>query len=522
MAEWGANRKQTRMYPDQIAWHSLGLVPERSDRTAFPSADGDLLGYLVDLWSATADVERGSSGARSRRIAERLRGWQRRGARLTWGVPGDDCKPIIPWLGKRLAWWPAGIPAGRRVGLVSSRLGRDLESRARWFAALRTACMHLEHRHDLVVTARSISTQKFVRRGGELFGLRVLELEVADRSAEDPSRWGRKLLQADPELDDRSLRLHLSPAVESLDEEAAWARTPLADRAVVAFSDRLLVLHARDRGNVQHLVSCRLSSNGFPAGSLFLALGDDLVPPSLARPWMDAGAVGWYLQNVEEGDATIAPVPWYRADFLPSPSAPIRRLTGMPEPDGLTHWTRRRQGPWPDQGPADYLDDLILDRRGADHSAFAALWRIVQQRRLVATSDLIRGAAPVVCFTQVPLSEWAEHRSFRPHLSRWDFEPFGIRIARPWLAARGAEAVRYGDQDLWNALPEHQRPFFQQRFTRSDQGHPIDWSFEREWRHPGDVLLDELPADAAQLFVPSLADARRISRISPWPIIVLR
>ncbi len=509
------------MHQDQIAWQRWGLMPERTDRTSPPPADRDLLEYLVDQWSAAADVQRGSVGARSHRIAERLRGWYHRGARLTWGIPGNASKPIGPWLGRRLAWWPAGIPSGRMVGLISSRLGRDLESRTRWFAALRTACMHLEHRRDLLVTARSIATQKFVRRAGELFGVPVLEVHVADGSDGDPSRWSRRLLETDPASDDRSLRLQLSPPVESIDEGAAWARTPPADRAVVALSDRLLVLHARDRGNVQHLVTCRLSSNGFPAGSLFLALGDDLVPPALAQPWMAAGAVGWYLQSVEEDETTVDPTPWHRADPIPSPSAPIRRLSGMPPWDGLTHWTRRRAGPWPDQGPADYLDDLILDRRGADHSAFAALWRIVQQRRLVATSDLVRGAVPVVCFTRVPLSEWADRRSFRPHLSRWDFEPFGIRIERSWLSALGAQTVRYGDQDLWDALPEHQRPFFQQRYTRNDQGQPIDWSIEREWRHRGDVLLDDLPADSAQLFVPTLADARKISRISPWPVIVL-
>ena len=522
LAEWGGGeRKRGQMHQDRIAWQSLGLTPDRTDRTSLPSADEDLLAYLEHQWSAAAEVERGSVGARSRRIAARLRAWQRRGARLTWGIPGDGNKPIDPWLGQRLAWWPAGIPAGRMVGLISSRLGRELEARQRWFAALRTACMHLDHRHDLLVTARSISTQKYVQRAGELFGVRVLELEVADRSSGDPSRWGRSLLETDPETTDPSLRLQLSPPLQTIDEDAAWAPTPPADRAVVALSDRLIVLHARGSGNVQRLVLCRLNSDLFPEASVFLALGPDLVPPELAQPWMDAGAVGWYLQNTDEAETTIDPGPWYLADSMRSPSAPIRRLSGLPERDGLTHWTRRRQGPWPDQGPADYLDDLILDRHGADHSAFAALWRIVQHRRLVATSDLIRGAAPVVCFTQVPLAEWTDRRSFRPHLSRWDFEPFGIRIQRSWLSARGAEAVRYGDQDLWDALPEHQRPFFQKRFTRNDQGHTIDWSIEREWRHPGDLLLDELPSDSAQLFVPTLADARQIARISPWPVIVL-
>jgi hypothetical protein len=504
-----------------VQMEHLGLLPDDVDRSSFADVGEDLLEWLERVWSEAAGQQTGAAGRRCQRIAARLGAWRQRGARLTCGIPGVADKPWETWLGARLAWWPEGVPDGHMVGLISSRLGRDLEHRRPWFTALRAACMNLEHRQDVLVTARSISTHAFVRRAGELFGLRVLELDFGDRSCQEVGRWGRQLLDANAEAEAQALRVRLSPLCGEFCLEPDLAETPLADRAVVALSDRLIVLSARDRGNVERLVSHRLKAEGFPAASVFLALGDNLVPGDLAHPWMDAGAVGWYLQTAGGPASAVELAPWRAADVSNLHSAPIRRLAAVPQRDLLTHWTRRRSGPWPDQRPADYVDDLILDRRGADHSAFAALWRIVQTRRLIATSDLVRGSQPVVCFTEVPLGDWTSHRLFRPHLSRWDFEPFGISIDRSWLSDRGAQAVIYGDDDLWQSLSDQQRPFFQKRITRSSHGASIDWSVEREWRHRGDVLLHEVPAESAWVFVPTFGHARSIAAISPWPIIVL-
>jgi hypothetical protein len=504
-------------------WEAMelaGLLPVGVAVASLPACGDDLLGELGRVWSEAAGRERGSTGGRCRRIAERLRAWQQRGSRLTLGIPDLADRPFDPWLGLRLAWWPAGLPSGRKVGLVSSRLGRDLETRRRWFAALRAACMSLDHDRDVLVTARSISTQKFVQRAGALFGVRVLEVDVWDQPDRDAARWGVRLLESDP-ADDAGPALVLSPPYEPSADESLTSETPAADRAVVALSDRLIVLSARPGGNVDRLVARRLAARGFPAASVFVALGDELVPRELAEPWMDAGAVGWYLQDAEDPQEPAEEVPWRMADSPRQRGAPVRRLAAGLHGDRLTHWTRRRGGPWPDEREADYLDDLILDRGGADHSAFAALWRIVQTRRLIATGDLVRGAAPVVCFTEVPLAELQQHRLFRPHLARWDFEPFGISIDRSWLQQHGAQAVRYGDQELWESLSDEQRPFFQKRTTLTRNGHLIDWSAEREWRHRGDMALDEVPPESALVFVPTLGHARQIAAISPWPVIVL-
>ena len=57
--------------------------------------------------------------------------------------------------------------------------------------------------------------------------------------------------------------------------------------------------------------------------------------------------------------------------------------------------------------------------------------------RLIASSEFVRGETPVVSLTAVPLGEIRTLRTYRSHLSRWDFEPYGICIRRDWLQRRG-------------------------------------------------------------------------------------
>ncbi len=508
------------------AFRDAGLLPARAgEEPSIPSPEwgDDTLDVLLAIWRSSAGVCRGSAARSRERVVERLEQWRAHGARLTWGVPGASATVGKAWLGVRLAWWPNGVPRGRRIGLVSSRLGGDLGHRQSWFAALRTACLHLDVRHDLLLTARSITTQRFVRRAAELFGIRVVEITVGnEQKRASCHRWGQCVLARDPEGQESIPQVWLSPASSSLQPpEQSLVKLPVADRVVFALSERLIVLSARAQGNVARLVAHRLAAGNFPSASVYLALGPDLVAPRLAVPWMASGAVGWHLRAVPPADGGWIQPPWNMVRSR-NRSAPIRKIPRRPDWSLLTHWTRQPSGPWPDQSADDYLDDLILDRGGVDHSALAALCRIVRTRELIATGTLIRGGVRMVCFTEVSLEELPRLRSFRSHLSRWDFEWYGICIDRTWIAARGGRPVRYGERDEWILLSAEERPYFQPRFSRTRGGRIIDWSIEREWRHAGDLSLDQLPAEAALVFVPEVGEARKIAPISPWPVIVLQ
>lgn len=442
------------------------------------------------------------------------------GAALTLGVPRDHHAAIERWLGPRLAWWPQGIPVGHWVGLVSSRLGRELDLRRAWFTVLRAACGKFGKRQSLLVTAQGTTTAQFVCRCSTLFNTEVLQIHEPAHQ-QTIVDWLRQIASTCMgNQHPNRYEVFLSPPLcESSPEKTDQEDIPFRDRAVVAFSDELIVLHARSRGVIDHLVSRRLADDAWSKPSIYVALGAGLTSTRLADQFMSAGAVGWIVQEPLQttpaanrnddatGDGTDAPI-------IPMPVVETW--------DFLSHFTRRRYGPWPDQSEGEFLDDLILEREGADHSALASLRRILGQRRIAGTGEAIRGGFRVVSFTAVPLPEMQSRRVFRPHRGRWDFEPYGLCIRRDWAVARSMKPVNYGDESLWNQLSPAEQPFFQLSHTHNDEPQQvIDWTGEQEWRHLGDVEISDLPPDAGLVFVPTWAEAESLASVSRWPIVVV-
>lgn len=448
------------------------------------------------------------------------------GSALTWGVPGVDENTFQRWLGPRWAWWPSGIPAGRRIGLASSRVGRKLETRATWFTVLRAACAKIDPVNELLVSTAETTSAPFVERAAALFGLRRIHIEVAPDNLE-VAAWWRKMRTKHPSAPAVDVfPVFLSPEVETVNQGESTVEplppnlrdAPSRDRALVAISDQLLVSHVRPNGHHHQLLRLRLGDSAWPLASVQVAVGDDLLTGNLRDELLDMGAVGWYLygaaptdnrQNTVENPRTVAPRP--------------NAIISLPDPQAwpyLTHCTRQRHGAWPDETENEYLDSLLVPQTAADRSAFAALRRIVQMQRLLATPAANRGGHPVVSFTAVPVAELMPLRTFRPHRGRWDFEPYGICIRRDWLAASPCRAVRYGNDALWNSLTADERPFFQ--VATSGRGkNKIYWTLEKEWRHLGDVDLAPLPSESAFLFVPTHAEAMQLAKISRWPVAIV-
>jgi hypothetical protein len=361
-----------------------------------------------------------------------------------------------------------------------------------------------------------------------LFGLRLLLVRVADRDAEMAS-WLEDLARRLPSASSQVTELWLSPPA---DTNAACELTsaPPQDVAAVALSDRLLVVSLRPHGNMHRLVAARLETSRWPTASVYVAVGPGLVNKGVADSLLRLGAVGWLVWDDQLGTAdverrfaraAVGPPGIGRDTFSDNRSDRPASIVDLPRTRPwpyLTHCTRRRDGPWPGQTPADYWDELILGHPAADRSALAALARIVASRKLLATAATVRGTTPVVSFTEVPLDELPALRAFRPHLARWDFEPYAFCVRRQWLAARGARPVVYGDENLWNALSNRDRPLFHKSVTARGG---TDWSREREWRHVGDVDLEALPPLAGLVCVPTRDEAEHMARLSRWPVTVL-
>ncbi len=512
------------------------------------------LGADVLPWLSEA-AQRASAGAtqtRPKRQAEslaRVISWAKQsGAKFTFGWPECDARPIDHWIGPRLMWWPRGVPDGRKVAWVSSRLGQAIDERPDWFAVLRSAAAKLDPARDVLLTVPSTTVDRFLERAAVLFQLRRLRVHLDEQrtlvdwltrlrrqlwrsclthDSEPPSS---KRDDADGEL--AGSDVFVSPNVgwallpvpfsKNKDgQECPSYELPLSDRVLIAAADQVFALQIRPSGNLHQLLRARLSDTAWPPASVWLALGEALVSNHVANELQSLGAVGWWLFSADAASVHQRTGTSTEAD---ASCVGHKRLTELPWLDGdyFVHWTRRRVGPWPDQSEADFIDELLLWQDSASHSAFAALSRIVQQRRLIASAAGIRGDAAVVSLSAKPLRVLTKQRTFRAHRGRWDCEAYGLCLRREWLQARGAKPVIYGDDAQWSALPNCDRPFFQLKTTRSRRGAKlIDWSQEAEWRVPQDLDLSEARRDDLWLFVPTEAEARQLAAISPWPVLVV-
>ncbi|MFW6170243.1 MAG: hypothetical protein ACODAD_07115 [Planctomycetota bacterium] len=472
----------------------------------------DLVPFLLSAWKkslARAETQQ------QRRLARRMVVWleeQMAGPGvLSWGMPGNGGQRVRDWAGERLIWWPSGVPQGRWIGIISSRLGRALEKQRTWFAALRHTCRGLDPDQTVMLTSARTTTSCYLERCSELFRIPLLRLELPPARQRVAQWFPPRVNRRPPPLSssNRAWLALVSPPLDGVPEN----EPPLRDRLVVAASDHVFALRMRAGGYTEQLVRRRVTENAAcPAAEVSLAIGSRLVPKPLAHSLPTAA---WLTVDAPPLRENVAVPPG--TTHSGAAVIPMRQLAVA---DYLTHCTRGAAGPWPDQTVEAYHDALILDREEADHSALATLARIAAQAKLLATSRAIRGGARVVCFTAVPLQQLKNLHTFRAHRGRWDFEPYGICISRNWLQRQGTRMVRYGTQSLWDKLAPSERPFFQRR--RGGKHDQIDWSVEREWRHLGDVDLTDLPSDAATLFVPTVDAARWLSPLSRWPVTVLQ
>lgn len=428
-------------------------------------------------------------------------------------------------LGPRLVWRSA--KPTRCLGVVSSRLGRKPDSMSVWFRTLRSACAQAVERGEMILTGQGTTTEPFVHRCQELFGVPTCELKVSANSC--LRDWFHEELPAATTKADQLI--HISP---SLERNASVTLPEVAeiDRAVAAISDRLVALSVRKGGNWHKLLRWRLDRTRLGRGTTFFAIEDSLTPKSVGNELFVQGAVGW---TCVPGGVDSATAMRGRPGSVKSSVDRTQRFQPrivLPTNSGflrdwcerneyLTHCTRRRYGPWPGQTKAEYIDDLILARDDANHSALAALNRIIRMQCLLATNDSSPTKIPVASFTEVPLDELQRLRVFRPHRGRWDFEPYGLCIRKDWLVHQQARPVHYAPRSEWSMLSDSERVFFQLQTTTTRAGNQIDWTVEQEWRVVGDVRLDSLLPEDAVVFVPSESEASLVTDACRWPVVTL-
>lgn len=173
----------------------------------------------------------------------------------------------------------------------------------------------------------------------------------------------------------------------------------------------------------------------------------------------------------------------------------------------LTHYTREPDGAWPHESPAEYASWLAFgsldDRRGPAE----ALSRILEARTILGSGRLMPGRRPMVSFTERPPWEMAALTKWRPGLRRWSFRPYGLAIRRDLLEGLGARPVSYLPELELKALSCEQRVYAQKHEPPA-----TDWSGEAEWRLPGDLELECVPAEAMLALVTSAKEATHFQK----------
>jgi hypothetical protein len=467
-------------------------------------------------------------------------------------------------LAERYVWFPDGLPNKIAVCIASSRIGNSLEEFDRWFDALRTLASRLDPRQNFFVTASPTTTNRYLKHVARRFGFDVLELYEWSASVERDFHR-QKATRADPaETGAKNSASKISRSLEAAiyrgyyqvknrnQEPAKKTGSPEQppspqsamgiDQLLLQISPEVFLLSVRPGGNILAAAMERLEKAFEEIDSRYrtwLLIAPELTPARVQEKLMSAGATGWWLyetdssplpasnlemvhlgkpekskcdaEKVRPGSASFT-----KQDF--PPSKPILALPEFRADDFLIHWTRARVGPWPNQTEEEYLDDLLFRSDRRLHGEKFALSRILVTKRIFASHRLTRDGHPVVCFSNRRLSELPDLKSFRSHLRRWDFVPFGIAVERQWIEEHGGRPVIYGDEATWQGLPETERPLFQLSRSRSGK---IDWTIEQEWRWMGDLRLDQMPLNSVAVFVPTLEDAQAMLELSNWPIVIL-
>lgn len=370
--------------------------------------------------------------------------------------------------------------------------------------------------------------------------------------------------------DPNSEVIDVSPPVEEADQvHKGESSLPVADLALAMLPQRVIALRVRPKSKTVACLLHRLSVEEAPLGrvaihvALHPTLEEEKLENAVARDLIARGAVGWITaggdtheaddasidvmqplqvgrssQAEAEEDLTVkfkvrtsqARKPQWIAPTIEDPHWLNQQIeSGW---NFLTHCTRARSGKWPEQSQQQYLDELFIrtaaPRRSSNEtppdnwspdSPVEVLRRILHTQRLVGTKWFQRSGVSAVCFSSRPLKELLEQRTYRPHLARWDWEPYGICVRKTALQTLGARPVQYRSSEEYAQLSDDEKAYFQ-KFD-SDDPSKIDWRIESEWRVLGDVRLGRLAPFSSFAFVPTRDEARWLRTTSGFPILAL-
>lgn len=364
------------------------------------------------------------------------------------------------------------------VALTSSRLGNDPRQHFRVCRYLRRSMADCREIQGELLVARGSAIEPWVDRAAELFDFPCRKLAVSSLTRPTNLNGLKKDLQR-----------------------------VTADAAVIALADRVDALYVRPGGRIEQLVKDRLGWTRNADVRVAVASDRKCAAARLIR----AGAIGW-LEMRDRPQKTS-----------PSDSLKTHQKATLGEhpsdqwahrqDDWLIHCTRGCHGPWPDETTRQYRDSMLMGLVSAQRRGpLDTLLRIVRSGRLIAAATASRHRYPVVCFSAAPLQQLMDQRRFRPHLRRWDFEPYGVAIRLAEAKRLGVQAVIYGNPGDDAGISEPQR------FRFHPNGKKHNWQSEREWRSCQTIDLHDVHTEDVRVFALDNARSRRALRNCIWQV----
>lgn len=386
-----------------------------------------------------------------------------------------------------------------------------------------------------LVTGRGMTCQALSIHASHYFGLSCWEWVPAEKLTWQS--WFESITRACRERPSglRHGRLFVTPSpVQTSDKSPSFPpdtlpnNTPVADWLAFRTARQVNVLTLRRDGHTATLVRQAIESD-LPPGrvQVYLPPIQTNEPKSIvqyraiAQQLMDSGAVGWHVtvpvvESIESANVKKSPYQSNKSRPLAERLKPVE--SHGPSSDGdqvsffepgsatdyLSHHTRGNPQQWPEEVEGDFWWRWLTEPHRSSWP-WETLLRIACQQKLRAGRRLIPGQQPVVCFSARCPTETAAQRTFRPHLRRWDYEPYGIAIQRVWLEQHGARPVEY----IEDAQPLHH--FQQVRYSNGDEGARVDWSLEQEIRIEGDLDLRTVGPAAMFYFVRTRSEAQRLA-----------
>jgi hypothetical protein len=119
-------------------------------------------------------------------------------------------------------------------------------------------------------------------------------------------------------------------------------------------------------------------------------------------------------------------------------------------------------------------------------SSLESLISILVEGRIRGSGNdgFVKGPIPAACFTEMPLSA-ITLLAERSKASKHPYESYGIAMHKSHAFSKGARPVIYLPDRESEWIPETEK----WRHVRFEYG-AVDFSHEREWRCPGEFVLD--------------------------------